>query len=62
MNERVYLMGYLQAELDFFGGMEIYSSPHIAVVMCKKCRCWGPNTCTTAAQAIDAWNRIGVEE
>ena len=23
MNERVYLMGYLQAELDFFGGMDM---------------------------------------
>ena len=23
MNERVYLMGYLPAELDFFGGMDM---------------------------------------
>lgn len=41
----------------FCGSAEIYSSPHIAVVVCKKCRCWGPNTCITAAQAIDLWNR-----
>lgn len=46
----------------FCGSAEIYSSPHIAVVVCKKCRCWGPNTCITAAQAIDMWNRRASEE
>lgn len=41
----------------FCGSTEIYASPHIAVVMCKKCRCWWPNTCITSDQAIEAWNR-----
>ena len=41
----------------FCGSNEIYSSPNIALIMCKKCRCWGPNTGTTAAEAVSAWNR-----
>ena len=46
----------------FCGSTEIYYSPHMAFVVCKKCRCWGPNTCTTAAKAIEAWNRRAGEE
>ena len=41
----------------FCGSNEIYSSPHIALIVCKKCRCWGPNTGTTEAEAVSAWNR-----
>lgn len=42
----------------FCGSTEIYSSPHMALVVCKKCRCFGPVVgISNAEEAIAAWNR-----
>lgn len=44
----------------FCGCTEIYSSPHMALIVCKKCRCFGPvEGISNAEEAIAAWNRRG---
>lgn len=45
----------------FCGNTDVYSSPHVPFIVCKKCRCWGPKK-RTVKQAIDAWNRRAGEE
>ena len=39
MDERVYLIGYLQAELDFFGGMDMETAQRF--VDANPNPCWG---------------------